>query len=60
MVGASRRRETHFGLKSAAREPVIPGAHERPVDLQPDGTAKGLKLTGGYFELHRNSIDLVW
>ena len=59
MVGTSRRREAHFRLKRAARESVIASAHERPVDLQSDGTTKGLKLTGRYFEIHRNSIDLV-
>lgn len=59
MVGASRCSETHFGLKRAARESVIAGADERPVDLQPDGTAKCLELSGSYFELHRNSIGLA-
>jgi hypothetical protein len=59
MVGTSRRSDAHFGLKCAARESVIPGAHERPVDLQPDGTTQGLELAGGYFELHRNSIGLI-
>ncbi len=59
MVGARRRSETHFCLKRTAREPVIAGAHERPVDLQPNGTTKCLELSGSYFELHRNSIGLA-
>jgi hypothetical protein len=54
MMRKSRSGDAHLCLESSARQSVVPGADQRPVNLQPDGAAKGFKLASSYFEFHRN------